>query len=58
MPCVSFEHALVLDPKNIEAMVGAAMVDAILATNFMADDRSAKAEATLSDVLSRDPNHT
>ena len=61
MPCVSFEHALVLDPKNIEAMVGAAMVDGILGTNFMTDDRAvhlARAEATVSKVLSRSPNHS
>jgi TolB-like protein/class 3 adenylate cyclase len=56
----SFERALALDPKNIEAMVGAAMVDAILGANWMSDDRAAllaKAEATLIDVLSRAPNH-
>lgn len=57
----SFERALALDPKNIEAMVGAAMVDAILGgISWMSDDRNAllsKAEATLIDVLSRAPNH-
>jgi TolB-like protein/class 3 adenylate cyclase len=56
----SFERALALDPKNIEAMVGAAMVDAILGSNWMSDDQAAllaKAEATLIDVLSRAPNH-
>jgi TolB-like protein len=56
----SFERALILDPKNIEAMVGTAIVDLILAVNWMSDERAAlvaKAEATVIDVLSRAPNH-
>jgi tetratricopeptide (TPR) repeat protein len=56
----SFERALIVDPKNIEAMVGTAIVDAILGANFMSEDRAAllaKAEATLIDVLCRAPNH-
>ena len=55
-----FDVALTLDPKNIEAMVGAAFVDVIRASSWMSDDRSellAKAEAALIDVLSRAPNH-
>jgi TolB-like protein/class 3 adenylate cyclase len=53
-----FERALILDPKNIEAMVGATIVDVIGGAS--SDDRAAllaKAEATLIDVLSRAPNH-
>jgi TolB-like protein/class 3 adenylate cyclase len=56
----SFEQALALDPKNIDAMVGIAIVDLILGVNWMSDDRAgllARAEATLIDVLSRASNH-
>ena len=56
----NFERALTLDPKNIEAMVGTAIVDLILGANWMSDNRAgllAKAEATLINVLSRAPNH-
>jgi TolB-like protein/class 3 adenylate cyclase/Tfp pilus assembly protein PilF len=56
----NFERALIIDPKNIEAMVGTALVDAILGANWMSEDRVtllATAEATLIDVLCRAPNH-
>ena len=56
----SFERALIVDPKNIEAMVGTATVDTILGANWMREDRAtllAKAEATLIHVLCHAPNH-
>jgi len=55
-----FERALVLDPGNIEALVGTAMVDAISGAVFGTDDRVrhlAVAEATLTKALSLAPNH-
>jgi tetratricopeptide (TPR) repeat protein len=55
-----FERALLIDPENIEPMVGMAIVDLILGINWMSDKRAsllANAEATLIDVLSRAPNH-
>jgi TolB-like protein len=55
---VSFERALIVDPKNIEPMIGTAIVDSIFGS--MSDDGAAllaKAEATLLNVLSRAPNH-
>ncbi|WP_377829524.1 adenylate/guanylate cyclase domain-containing protein [Bradyrhizobium lupini] len=55
-----FERALALDPENIEALVGIAMIQFITVTNFMLDDRGARlaeAEATLIKVLSMAPRH-
>jgi TolB-like protein/Flp pilus assembly protein TadD len=55
-----FEKALVLDPENIEAMVGLARVDTSLGASFMTDDyseRLAAAEITVTRVLSLAPNH-
>ncbi len=55
-----FEKAIVLDPGNIEAMVGLARVDVSVAASFLTDDWSARfaaAEATVSKVLSLAPNH-
>jgi TolB-like protein/class 3 adenylate cyclase/Flp pilus assembly protein TadD len=55
-----FEKALVLDPENIEAMVGLARVDTSLGASFMTDDYSARlaaAETTIMRVLSLAPNH-
>jgi TolB-like protein/class 3 adenylate cyclase len=55
-----YEHALVLDPGNIEALVGTAHVDAESVGVFLTDDRAASAaaaEATLTKVLSLAPNH-
>ena len=55
-----FEHALALDPGNIEAVVGTAGVDLYSVGLFLTDDRAARlaaAEATLTKVLSLAPNH-
>jgi TolB-like protein/class 3 adenylate cyclase len=55
-----FERALTLDPRNIEALVGIAAVDAISASLFMVHDRDARfaaAEATLIRALSTSPHH-
>jgi TolB-like protein/class 3 adenylate cyclase len=55
-----FERALMLDPVNIEALVGAAAVDVVSAGLLMVDDcdaRFAAAEATLTKVLSMSPQH-
>ena len=55
-----FERALVLDPGNVEAMVGTANVDTRSASYVMTDERAvrlAAAEATLTKVLSIAPNH-
>ncbi len=55
-----FERALVLDPENIEALVGTADVDATCAVTLMVYDRDARvvtAEATLIKVLSMSPQH-
>jgi hypothetical protein len=52
--------ALALDPKNIEAMVSLAGVDAVVGGSQFADDRAAHlaaAEATLVKALSLAPNH-
>lgn len=56
----SFERALALDPENIEALVGIAMIETTTVTNFMLDDRGtrlAQAEANLIKVLSMAPHH-
>jgi TolB-like protein/Tfp pilus assembly protein PilF len=55
-----FERALVLEPDNVEALVGIAMVDAAMAGFLLADDpnvRFAAAEAALIKALSLDPQH-
>jgi tetratricopeptide (TPR) repeat protein len=55
-----FEQALTLDPGSIEAMVGLALVDAVLGAALMTDDWSARfvaAEATSTKVLSLAPDH-
>jgi len=55
-----FEHALALDPGNVEALVGTAGVDYNSVSNFMTDDRAARAapaEAAVTKVLSLAPNH-
>jgi len=51
---------LVLDPGNIEALVGTARVDVSTGASFMTNDRTAnftKAERTLTEVLSVAPQH-
>jgi TolB-like protein/class 3 adenylate cyclase len=55
-----FERALVLDPGNIEALVGTADVDATSAVTLMVydkDPRLVTAETTLIKVLSMSPQH-
>jgi TolB-like protein/Flp pilus assembly protein TadD len=55
-----FERALALDPSNIEALVGTAMVDSLVGGSFFVDDRAARfaaAETTLIKALSLAPNH-
>jgi TolB-like protein/class 3 adenylate cyclase/Tfp pilus assembly protein PilF len=55
-----FERALALDPKNVEAMVGAASIDRTVAVTGMIDNGPAllsKAETTLVNALSLAPNH-
>jgi TolB-like protein/class 3 adenylate cyclase len=55
-----FERALVLDPQNVEALVGMAKVDADTAGGFMTDDRGARlavAEMTVLKALSMAPQH-
>jgi tetratricopeptide (TPR) repeat protein len=54
-----FEKAIALDPGNIEAMVGLAIVDVSVASAHMTDDWSARfavAETTISKALSLAPN--
>jgi TolB-like protein/class 3 adenylate cyclase len=55
-----FEQAKELDPENIEATFGLALVDASVAAALMTDDwseRFAAAEVVLTKVLSLAPNH-
>jgi TolB-like protein len=55
-----FERALALDPGNIEALVGTAVVDFNRGANFFTDDRAAPfatAEASLIKALSAAPQH-
>ena len=55
-----YEHALALDPGNIEALVGTSNVDVGSIGFFLADDRAARAaaaEAAVTKVLSLAPNH-
>ncbi|KRR23276.1 adenylate/guanylate cyclase domain-containing protein [Bradyrhizobium retamae] len=56
----SFERALAVDPRNIDARVGSAAGDLIVGVSYMSNDSAAllaKAEATLTKVLSLAPNH-
>jgi TolB-like protein/class 3 adenylate cyclase/Flp pilus assembly protein TadD len=55
-----FERALVLDPENIDALVGLATVVATSAGSFAIDDRAAQlalAEIALTKALSMAPRH-
>jgi TolB-like protein/class 3 adenylate cyclase len=55
-----FERALALDPKNVEALVGLANVDAYIGAIFLTDDRAARfaaAETALIKALSLAPQH-
>jgi TolB-like protein/Tfp pilus assembly protein PilF len=54
------ERALALDPKNVAAMVGMAVVDLTVGSGLYSDDRAAclaMAEATVVKALSHAPNH-
>jgi TolB-like protein/class 3 adenylate cyclase len=55
-----FERALVLDPKNVDAMVWIAGIDLILGVSYLDDDPTAHfaaAETTSTEALSLAPNH-
>jgi TolB-like protein len=55
-----FERALVLDPENIEALVGIAAVEAVNASSHMVEDRRARfaaAEAILTKAVALAPQH-
>jgi TolB-like protein/Tfp pilus assembly protein PilF len=55
-----FEQALALEPGNVEALVGTAVVDVGIATTFLTDDRIERltaAEAVVTRALSLAPNH-
>jgi TolB-like protein len=55
-----FERALALDPGNVGAMVGVAIVDATVGAVYLTDDRAAHLEAAemrLTKALSQAPNH-
>ena len=55
-----FEHALALDPGNLDALLGTAAVDMQVAAGYQTDDRPvrfAAVEATLTKVLSQSPNN-
>jgi TolB-like protein/class 3 adenylate cyclase len=55
-----FERALALDPKNVEALVGLAVVDAAAVGMALTDDRAARlaaAETALIKALSLVPQH-
>jgi TolB-like protein/Tfp pilus assembly protein PilF len=55
-----FERALAIDPQNVEAMVAAALVDAIIGGAIFSADRAARlaaAEATATKALSLAPDN-
>ena len=55
-----FEHALALDPDNIDAAVGMASADVQAAVGYYVDDKAehlASVEANLNRVLSQSPNN-
>jgi TolB-like protein/class 3 adenylate cyclase len=55
-----FERALMLDPENVDAMVGLATLIATIAGSFASDDRAAQlaaAETMLNRALSMDPQY-
>ncbi len=56
-----YERALALEPGNVEALVGTALVNFAIGTNLMPDDRIERltaAEATVTKALSLAPNHS
>jgi TolB-like protein len=55
-----YERALALEPENVEALVGTALVDVAIATNFLTDNRMERltaAEVAVTKALSLAPNH-
>jgi TolB-like protein len=55
-----YERALALEPGNVEALVGTALVDFGIGTNLLPDDRIERltaAEAAVTKALSVAPNH-
>jgi TolB-like protein/class 3 adenylate cyclase/Flp pilus assembly protein TadD len=55
-----FERALVLDPGNLRATIGTAVVDLTVAAGYQAEERAARlsaVEMTLTNVLSQAPNN-
>jgi len=55
-----FERALAVDPSSIEALIGTAIVDYSIGTNFFTDERAASlaaAETALNKALSMAPQH-
>jgi TolB-like protein/class 3 adenylate cyclase len=55
-----FERALALEPGNVEALVGTALANFGIGTNFLTDDRMVQltaAEAAVTKALSLAPNH-
>jgi TolB-like protein len=55
-----FERALALEPGNVEALVGTALVNIATVINYLTDDRIehlTTAEATVTKALSLAPNH-
>jgi TolB-like protein len=55
-----FDRALALDPRNVDAIVGKALLIATIAGSFASDDRAAQlatAEAALNRALSMDPQY-
>jgi TolB-like protein/class 3 adenylate cyclase/Tfp pilus assembly protein PilF len=55
-----FEHAMALDPDNLDAAIGIADADVRAATSYFVDDKAerlASVEASLNRVLSQSPNN-
>jgi TolB-like protein len=55
-----YERALALEPGNVEALVGTALVNFLIGANFFTDDRIqhlTAAEAAVTKALSLAPNH-
>jgi TolB-like protein/class 3 adenylate cyclase len=55
-----FEHALALDPDNLDAAIGIADADVRAATSYFVDDKAerlASVEASVNRVLSQSPNN-
>jgi len=55
-----FERALALDPENVDALIGAAMVDLAIGAGFLTDDRTARvaaAKIASTKALSLAPDH-